>query len=170
MIESNISKGRRSFHASLGLGGKGQAVPSLCLSKLYWSVAFPQMMCGLELVNISATNEHTMETIHASIAKIIQGLPKQTSGPAVLSPLVWCPIYALIAYRCFMFLWRNLLMPVDSSCKVMALVRIVEAHTKGISSIVPGPLRCVIDFLCEYKLFDHVVGYAVGGCYCPIEE
>ena len=93
MIEGNISKGRRSFHASLGLGSRFQPVPPLCLSKIYWSVAFPQMMYVLELITLTANNELALEAMHTSVAKIIQTLPKHASGPAVLVPLGWWSIH-----------------------------------------------------------------------------
>ena len=53
MIDSCVSKSRRGFYASLGLGNKYQPVPPLCLSKLYWSIAIPQMTYGLEVVYLS---------------------------------------------------------------------------------------------------------------------
>ena len=71
MIDSCVSKGRRGFYASLGLGNKYQPVPPLCLSKLYWSIAIPQMIYGLELVYISGRDENMLESTHSSFARIV---------------------------------------------------------------------------------------------------
>ena len=74
IINANISRGRRSFHASMSLGNKHQPVPPLTLSKLYWSISVPQMTYGIELLSISAGIEHALESAHISVAKVIQGV------------------------------------------------------------------------------------------------
>ena len=42
-------------------------------------------------------------------------------------------------------------MPMQNTCKTITLAGIIHAHVQGISSIAPGPLRGMIDSLCEYR-------------------
>ena len=39
------------------------------------------------VLQVYVSMEHALESMHISIAKVIYGLPKQTSGPAVLMPI-----------------------------------------------------------------------------------
>ena len=61
-------------------------------------------------------------------------------------------------------------MPVHNTRKSMTLAGILEAHIQGTSSIAPGPMRGIIDSLCEYILFDYVVTAVMRGCYCLIKN
>ena len=42
-------------------------IPPLTLAKLYWTVAIPQMMYGLELVNLSISMERSLEVVHTTV-------------------------------------------------------------------------------------------------------
>ena len=164
-IYQNISKGLRSFHATLGLGSRYQPVPPLCLSKIYWSVSIPQITYGLEILGLGPQNLSTLESTHMYVAKVIQGLPRQTSTPSVLIPLKWWPIRAFVSYKRIMFLWFILLMPMANICKKLALVRICRAFSNGIKTIPDGPIRLMLDACVEYDLFGLVVEYCVSGRY-----
>ena len=150
-------------YASLGLGNKYQPVPPLCLSKLYWSIAIPQMTYGLELVYLSRRDEKMLESTHSSMARIVQGLPKQTSGPAVLLSLG--PCNAIIAYKRILCLWRILVKHMGSVDKVITVHGILEAVNKGIGTIHPGPLRAALESLIEYHLLGIVSNSVKMGTY-----
>ena len=86
-----------------------------------------------------------LESMHSSVAKIVQSLPKQTSGPAVLVSLGCWSMHAILAYKRILFLWRILVKHMGSVDKVITVHGILEAVNKGIGTIHPGPLRAALD-------------------------
>ena len=136
VIDACISKGKRTFHASLALGNRFQPVPPLVLSRLYWSVAVPQMSFGLELLHMSPGALHEIESAHMRIAKVIQGLPVPTSSPAVLPPIQWWSMSAFLAYKRLLLFWRILLMPSTFFCKQFTLARFNCAVRRGLSRVL----------------------------------
>jgi hypothetical protein len=168
-IHGYISKGRRSFYAALSLGNRYQPVPPLSLAKLYWSIAIPQLTYGLELLNLSARDQHALEHVHMSIAKVIQGLPEQTAGPAVLALLQWWPMYAVLAYKRLTLLWRILLMSSTVICKEVVISSILNMDTARLGNSVSGPVWEIMKSATEYGLQEDVIEAVVHGSYCSIE-
>jgi hypothetical protein len=169
-ISGNISKGRRSFYASMGLGDKYHPITPLTLSKLYWSISVPQMTYGLELLPLSVNLEQALESAHMSIAKVIQGLPRQTSGPAVLMPMQWLSMHALLAYRRLTLLWRILLLPTESICKQMVVGRVLEIIKVGVGSSPVGPVRVIMESAIEYGLVDLIRCAIISAQFHPISR
>ena len=110
------------------------------------------MTYGLELVYLSRRDEKNLESTHSSIARIVQGLPKQTSGPAALVSVGWWSRHAVLAYKRILFLWRILVKHMGSVDKVITVHGILKAVNKGIGTIHHGPLRAVLESLNEYHL------------------
>ena len=170
IINGYISKGKRSLYASLGLGSRYNPVPPLTLSKLYWSVAIPQMTYGLELMHLDTNTEQALESVHISIAKVIQGLPKQTCGPAVLINIRWWSIHAFLAYERITLLWRILNMHMSDTCKKLVITRIIEVHRFGIMRSPIGPVRLIAESLLEYGLLTDVTNAILHGSYCSLHS
>jgi hypothetical protein len=168
IIEEGISKGRRSFYASLALGNRYNPVPPLTLSNLYWSVSVPQMTYGLELVNLSVNARHALNSVHLTAAKIIQGLPVQTSTPAVLAPLQWWSMDGYLAYKRLLLLWRILLLPVSLIAKQVAVARIHDYLNGRMSDSFVGPIKLCVQSLVKYGLLNEVVGCVTSGIYLPL--
>ena len=169
IIHERISMGRRSFHASLSLGDKYQPVPPLTLSKLYWAISVPQITYGMELLTINASIEQRLESAHMSVAKIIQGLPRQTSNPAVLVPLQWMTMHDILAYKRLTLLWRILLLPTTSICKQVVMGHVLDIMKKGIVSAPYGPVRAIMESAGEYKLYEHINYSIINGEYMSIK-
>ena len=165
-----VSKGRRCFYASLSLGNRFNPVPPLILSRLYWSIVIPSMTYGLELVNLSHGAEWALEAAHLSMARVIQGLPTQTSRPAILAPLGWWSIHALLAYRRMVLLWRVLLLPSSSFSKIVLVFRICEFVKSGTLGDHYGPVMLCIASLKEYGLLSYVLNCVRTGILCSISE
>lgn len=170
ILNESVSRGRRSFHASMSLGNKYHTVPPLTLSKLYWSISIPQMTYGMELLSLSASMEHKLEITHMSVAKVIQGLPKQTSSPAVLPPLQWMTIHSILAYKRLTLLWRILLLPVGSICKQLVMSRVLEFIRRGFDSAPHGPVRVIVESAMEYRLCELISQSITNAHYMSIDR
>jgi len=163
-IEARVSKGRRSFYASLALGSKYQPVPPLTLSKLYWSVTIPQMMYGLELVDLSDSAEQTLEAMHRSIARVIQGLPTQTAVPATLAPLRWWSLHAFLSYKRIILMIQILLM----SCSSLSKELIIRSMCNNRRHLASGPITLMVNALSEYGLLGTMREAILSGSYGTI--
>ena len=170
VVEEFVSKGRRSSYASLALGNRYHPVPPLLLSKLYWSVSIPQMTFGLELVNLTAKARHVLDSAHMSAAKVIQGLPAQSSNPCVLAPLQWWSMDAFLSYKRIMLLWRILVLPSSLVVKQFIVARYLKALREGITGYSTGPLRSMMQSLVECGLLDQVTRSIVSGIFCSSAE
>jgi len=123
----------------------------------------------LELLNLSARDQHALEHVHMSIAKVIQGLPEQKAGPRVLALLQWWPMYAVLAYKRLTLLWRILLMSSTVICKEVVISSILNMDTARLGHSVSGPVWEIMKSATEYGLQEDVIEAVVHGSYCPIE-
>ena len=73
--EKRIGAARSMLLAARGLGSASVRVPPTVLSKIYWAVAMPKMVYGMEVTDFDSSNIMMMETAHRVNAKIVQGLP-----------------------------------------------------------------------------------------------
>ena len=125
-IRDRVSACRRAYYAVQSLGTRRAPVPPHILSKLYWSVGMSKMMYGLEMLSLSERSVQILEQAHGSIAKLIQGLPRQTINATCIAPIGWISVEAFIDLMKMMFLWRVLSLPVNNIYKQIAIIRVAS--------------------------------------------
>ena len=80
------------------------------LSKLYWSVAIPRMLYGLDVQPVNETGLMELEKAYRQHCKLIQRLPQIIPNPAPLATVGWLGISGYIDIMKLCFMWRVLCM------------------------------------------------------------
>ena len=111
VIDTRISAATSVVFASRGIGSYEAPVPPTILSKIYWTVAVPRMVYGLEVTPITDKLIEECEASHRKLCKLIQGLPGNTPLPAPLATLSWMSMKSYIAMRKIMFLVQLISLP-----------------------------------------------------------
>ena len=111
VINTRISAATSVVFASRGIGSYEAPVPPTILSKIYWTVAVPRMVYGLEVTPITDKLIEECEASHRKLCKLIQGLPGNTPLPAPLATLSWMSMKSYIAMRKIMFLVQLISLP-----------------------------------------------------------
>ena len=117
IISQRISKGRSVLYLSRGIGSGKVPVTVNVLSKLYWTIAIPKMLYGVEVTPISKGDSAELENAHRQHAKLIQGLPMNIPNPAPLATMGWLSIDSYIAMKQMLFMWRTLTLSCDNVYK-----------------------------------------------------
>jgi hypothetical protein len=142
--------------AAKGLGSAKVPVPPQVLSKLYWSVAIPKMLYGIEATYVSKADLVILEASHRENARLIQDLPDNSPSAAPLATLGWISMGSYIAMRKLMFLFGILSFPSSSIYR-----KVVTKRTIDIMSDFKGkrlsPLYNLIEMAIQYKLINFVM-------------
>ena len=114
VTQKRIGKGKQALYAGLGIGGSNVVTSPTTMSKIYWSVAVPKMMFGIEVTPLSDKDLDTIEVAHRQHANLIQNLPTSTPKPASLALLGWQSMKSYVGYVKIMFMIRVLCLPLTS--------------------------------------------------------
>ena len=121
ICNERIAAAKSVIHAARGLGSSRIAVMPNVMSKLYWAIAIPKMIYGLEATPVSKAAMIELENAHRQHAKFIQGLPANIPKPAALATIGWLSIESYIAVRKLNFLWKILCMQNDNVYRKVAV-------------------------------------------------
>ena len=124
VCQKRISKAKNAIFAGLGIGGCNVTTSPTTMSKIYWSVAVPKMMYGIETTPLSDRCLELMETAHRQHANLIQNLPDSTPKPSSLSLLGWQSMRSFVAYVKIMFMIRVLCLSSESLYRNFMLMSI----------------------------------------------
>ena len=124
VCQKRISKAKNAIFAGLGLGGSNVTTSPTTMSKIYWSVAVPKMMYGIETTPLSNKCLDLIETAHRQHANMIQNLPDSTPKPSSLSLLGWQSMRSFVAYVKIMFMIRILCLNSESLYRNFMLMSI----------------------------------------------
>ena len=97
IVSQRIGAGRKVLYAAKGLGSAMAPVTPAVLSKIYWSVAVPKMVYGLDVTPVNDACMAELESAHRQHAKVAQGIPDNIPRPAPLAILGWLTMQAYIA-------------------------------------------------------------------------
>ena len=122
--KQRIGKSMRAYFAAQGLGSLNVPVSPIVLTRLYWTNCITTMTHGLEVFTLSKPSFDLMEQAHGTIAKMVQGMPKQTANITPTTTLGWRSLECHLDLMRMMFLWRILLMPMTNIYKQVTLVRL----------------------------------------------
>ena len=167
-IEDRIDKGEKAYFAVQGLGNRRLPVTPVVSSKLYWSVCVPRMMHGLEVTDLQVCDLNKLEQAHGKMAKMIQGLPTQTPNSICIAPLGWISLEAYLDKMKLLFLWRILVLSINSIYKQVAIERIckiLSGHCR-----LQSPISNIVETFRRYNLIDELLLAVSTGVYMPIEE
>ena len=124
VCQKRISKAKSAIFAGLGLGSSNVTTSPTTMSKIYWSVAVPKMMYGIENTPLSEKCLDMLETAHRQHANLIQNLPDSTPKPSSLSLLGWQSMKSFVAYVKIMFMIRVLCLSSESLYRNFMLMSI----------------------------------------------
>ena len=99
--DSRTRTAMRDAAAIYSLGSRKAPTPVPVASKLYWAIAIPRMLYGLEILTLSRTTVKSLETVHSSVAKGMQGLPKQSVNCGCLASVGWLSIETYLDFDDF---------------------------------------------------------------------
>ena len=108
VLQERIGKGKQAIFSGLGIGSSNVTTSPNTMSKLYWAIAIPKMIYGVETTPISDACMNMLEDAHRHHANMIQNLPVRTPKPASLALLGWQSIGSYVAYLKIMFMVRTL--------------------------------------------------------------
>ena len=88
-VRQRIGKAMRAYFAAVGLGSQAIPVSPVVMTKLYWSNCITTMTHGLEVFPLSKPSHELLEQAHGTIAKMVQGISKQTANITPTATLGW---------------------------------------------------------------------------------
>ena len=148
-----IGKGQSVLNAARGMGSECLPLPPHVLSKIYWAVAIPRMLYGLEITYINEDCFRELEKSHRKNSKIVQNLPDNISNPAPLSSIGWISVKGYIAICQIMFLWRTLCLPEGNEYRMLVLNSITKCITNLSNhrkNKFIGPVEYMFQAIIEY--------------------
>ena len=148
-VEDKISSGKRAYYAVQGIGSNSVPITPQVGSKLYWSLSVPRMTYGMEILHMSPKSMDALEVAHTSIAKQVQGLPKQTAKVCIAT-LGWQSLESYIDLKKLVFLWRILNLHATSIYRKVLLIRLLY-HCMA-DGVHYGPTRYIMDVYDKYSL------------------
>jgi hypothetical protein len=170
-IQDRINSAKRAFYAVQGLGNQHVPVTPVVASKLYWAVCIPRMTHGLEVATLSDNSVEKLEQAHGQMAKSIQGLPLQTSNAACLAPLGWTSMETYLDILKLLFIWRLLLLSINSIYKQVAIDRLCYyMYLCQDSSKHRSPILDMLSVYYKYNIIDVLVESLTTGVYIPIMQ
>jgi hypothetical protein len=152
-VRQRINRARKAFFASQNIGSRSTPVSPVVMTKLYWSSCVPIMTHGLEVLPLTDTAVEALEQAHSNMAKLIQGVPKQTANVTCLSTLGWRSIESHIDILKLLFLWRILLLSVGNIYKQVTLLRLCD-HMYNNDGHHIGPLHNTVQVYKKYHLIN----------------
>ena len=125
-IKGRIAECKAICYGIHSIGSYRVPISPVVANKLYKDVCMPKLCYGAELMEIIKQSLYEMETFHCQSAKLIQGLPTQSSNSGSIFTIGWHSIEATVDIMRLMFLWRVLSMSMSNIYKVIMLRRIFE--------------------------------------------
>ena len=119
-------------------------------------------------MNIDDPTLEQVEVFHSSVAKHVQGLPKQTANTGALGSIGWGSIEAQMIVMRLLFMWRLLLLPMSNIYKVVFIRRfmqLVAFENKGI-----GPTANMIKLCVKFNLLAFVIDAVETGDYIGLNQ
>ena len=110
-VNGRIAAAQGVVLAARGLGSYMTPVPPIILSKIYWAIGIKKMLYGCEIKPFRANHIDLLDAAHRKFAKLVQGIPDNTSNCTVLATLGWVRVQSYIAMRKIIFLWTLLYLP-----------------------------------------------------------
>ena len=148
LCSKRIGAGRKILLAARGIGSTKVPVAPNVLSKLYWSVAIPKMLYGVEVTPISEQCIESLCKAHRHHANIVQNLPQCTPKPAPLASLGWVSMWAYIAYMKIMFLFRVLCLPHDSVYRILMILSIQQCcNNRLVTEKMESPVGSIMKYI-----------------------
>merc|ERR1711947_44777 len=123
-MKERIGSAKSVIYSDKGLGFDYVPFPPGTMSKIYWSVAIPKMLYGMDIVPIEENSALCLEDAHRQDAKLIQNLPMNIHKPAPLATVGWMSIQSYIAIMKIMFVIRTLCLPDNNLFKEVLRKRI----------------------------------------------
>jgi hypothetical protein len=154
MISQRIGVARGVIYAAKGLGSAQVPATPTVLSKLYWAIAVPKMIYGMEVTPISKILITEMDDAHRQNAKLVQGLPANLPRPAALATVGWLTLESCIAIAKMSFIWKILCLPVDNIYRRVATHILTEVLYTNAREKHVGPISSTVKVITEYKLDD----------------
>ena len=125
-IQERVSSCRQTLFTVRALSPVPLMLHPYPMSKLYWSLCVPRMTYGIEVWPVGQAGISAMTRAHNQSAKVIQGLPPQTSDPVCHSTLGWKTMEAHVDLCVLMFLWKLLALPVNCIYNTLVIDRLTE--------------------------------------------
>lgn len=154
LCSDRIGAARKVLYSARGIGSAIVPVPPGVLSKLYWSVAVPKMMYGLDVTPIDEKCLNQLEVAHRNHAKLVQGLPPNIHKPAPLASIGWLSVSSLLALTQIMFLLRMLCLPIENVYRKIAMLslqNVLDSIYTGVTGS-RGPIYSMFMYIRMYKL------------------
>ena len=148
-VATRVGTGTKTLLAARGIGSPSVPVTPAVLSKLYWSVAVPRSLYGLEVTPITDSGMEELEKMHRNNARIVQGLPHNVPLPAPLATLGWMSMKSHLAMTKMLFMWRVLCMDQNNIYRkvmIIMLKLIIKNEIQKVkmpSSPVSDMYRCI---------------------------
>ena len=164
-IKDRISSGKRSYYAVQGIGSHSVPITPSVASKLYWSISVPRMTYGLEIIKLSPKATESLEVAHTSVARQIQGLPKQSANVCI-GALGWWSLETYMDMVKIMFLWRIMNLSACSIYKKVLLVRL--AYHSMQNSMHSGPTWWIMQTYNKYNILHVLQNALVTGTFASV--
>ena len=155
ICQKRIGKGKFALLSGFGLGGSSVRTSPNTMSKIYWGVAIPKMLFGIEVTPTDETCLEMLEDNHRYNARLIQNLPTRTPKPASVMLLGWKSLKAYIAYMKITFLIRVLCLEQDSLYRKLLIIGIDQYLDNGPQKIMT-PVCDMMNYVIRYRLTDIV--------------
>ena len=153
------------MYAANGLGSNYIPVTPKSLSNIYWSVAIPKMLYGLEVCPINENSIMILEDAHRNFSRFVQYVPQNTPNPANCATVGWITIDPIIASAKIMFILRTLCMPVTSIFRRVLISRITDLTNIDVfnKESFEGPVKSALKCFYKYDLTDPLVKFVTNG-------
>ena len=153
-IHEKIYKGRQTVMSVQGLGSNTIPLSIKAQSKIYWSVALPQITYGFEVMSLKDDMLESLENAHHNIAKKIQRLPDSVPSPCVLKMIGWRTMKYVIDVIKLMFLWN--LLSLDGNCIYNLVTKLKIRKWFEDPDKQTGPISSMMNTANQYMLHDVV--------------
>ena len=140
-------------YAARSLGSPAVPVPPTVMNKIYWAVAVPRMLYGLDVCPLNDAGMKNMEQAHRQNAKTIQNMPMNTPNPAPLATIGWLSVLGHVAIMKLVFMWRILCLPHENIYRKVLIHVFNSALFGGYSSIL-SPSVAMLKMIKYYGLLD----------------
>ena len=166
-MNDRIAKCKSITYGIQSIGSYKVPVNPIVASKLYNDVCIPTLCYGSEVLEIIKSSINEMEKFHCQTAKMIQGLPSQSSNTASLVTMGWHSVQVFVDIARLMFVWRILLLPMSSLYEIIMVRRILELSMVGQGS---GPVWNIIQTCNKYNLLQTLLDAINTGEYVSIRK
>ena len=178
-VSRRIGVANSVINAARGLGSRNIPCDPQVLSKIYWTVAIPQMLYGYDVTPINSSGITLFENAHRKNSKLVQGLALDVPNPTPLANMGWISIDSYIAMIKMLFLMRTLCLPLGNLYRefvIRILKMIIDNQyvslVSPISSMYEATKRIGIDVKIEqclregcnfgtYTEWKHLVKYEI---------